>query len=246
MTEEDLGARLVTATAALVYEHLAEELSVSDLADHVGYSPFHYSRLFTRAAGVAPGQYLTAARIDVAKRLLLDEDAAVVDVATAVGFDSLSSFSRRFRESVGAPPGGLRRLADRIADRPPRPFVVGTGDGPRLRVRLDLGPLASAQAETSIWVGWYPRPAPIGLPRAGVLAADTDEVTVPLVVGAPWLLAFAVPTGADPRAQLAPTTPLVAVHPRPVTAPGTLTLHLGPPPGTSVPLLSALPVLCRS
>ncbi|MFQ6485264.1 helix-turn-helix transcriptional regulator [Brachybacterium epidermidis] len=81
----------------------APTLTATDLADQAGYSPFHFSRLFTARLGIGPGQYLTALRIDAAKRLLLSDSDPVVDVATAVGFDFLSSFSRRFRETVGVP-----------------------------------------------------------------------------------------------------------------------------------------------
>ncbi|WP_262424225.1 helix-turn-helix transcriptional regulator [Brachybacterium sp. Z12] len=101
--------------------HFAHEnaatLDVADLAAQAGYSPFHFTRIFSARMGIGPGQYLTALRIDAAKRMLLAGDDAVIDVASAVGFDSLSSFSRRFRSTVGVAPGQLRRLADRISDR---------------------------------------------------------------------------------------------------------------------------------
>ena len=87
----------------LAHENAAT-LDVADLAEHAGYSPFHFTRLFGARMGIGPGQYLTALRIDAAKRMLLAGDDAVIDVAAAVGFDSLSSFGRRFRSSSFARP----------------------------------------------------------------------------------------------------------------------------------------------
>lgn len=240
-----MTAQPVLAAASLVRERFAEPLSVGDLADHVGYSPFHFSRLFAAGTGVGPGEYLAAVRIDAAKRLLLHGDDAVVDVAVRVGFDSPSSFSRRFRASVGVPPGGLRRLADRVADRPPQPFRLGDARQALVRVRPEVPQPLLPPGELSVWVGWFPKPAPIGLPAGGLLARYGDRVELPLAPGAPWLLGFAVPGGADVEAQLVPSEPLVAVHPAPVTSGGSVTLTFGAPAPTSVPLLSALPSLCR-
>ncbi|GAA1490456.1 helix-turn-helix transcriptional regulator [Brachybacterium sacelli] len=220
------------------------ELSVTDLADHAGYSPFHFSRLFARQVGIGPGQYLTALRIDMAKRLLLTDADAVIDVATAVGFDSLSSFTRRFRATVGVPPGRLRHLADHLSDKPPLPFsLLSPGPG-AVSARLELSEGFSPRGDPSIWVGWYPHPAPIGLPLSGVLVSGTESVRLPLCPGAPFLLGFAVPLHADPLDQLAPTAPVVAVHPVPITRSGQVTLRFAAPTTPRPPLLTALPSLC--
>lgn len=221
-------------------------LRVPDLADQVGYSPFHFSRLFTARVGIGPGQYLTAVRIDQAKRLLLEGSAPVIDVATAVGFDSLSSFTRRFGAAVGITPARLRRLADTVADHAPSPFRL-TGEDPRsVDVTLELPSDLVGRGDPSVWVGWYPHPAPIGLPRSGVLARSLDQITLPLCAGAPWLLGFAVPAQSGVLDHLAPTDPVVAVHPSPVTSSCALTLHFGSAHRGVVPLLSALPSLCLS
>lgn len=230
------------------------DLSVCDLADHAGYSPYHFSRRFTARAGIGPGQYLIALRIDAAKRMLLaEESAAVIDVAAEVGFDSLSSFSRRFRSTVGIPPAALRRLAHRVADRAPRPFALLPGEdgddaGARAGVQVELRLPAddSPSGDPSVWIGWYRCPAPIGLPVAGILVSGRRSVTLPLVPGAPWLLGFATRAGADPLEQLVPCAPMVAVHPGPITTTSPVTLDFVVGSETGIPLLSALPALCRS
>ena len=152
--------------------HFAHEnaatLDVADLAAHAGYSPFHFTRIFSARMGIGPGQYLTALRIDAAKRMLLAGDDAVIDVASAVGFDSLSSFSRRFRSTgQGVDAGVVRRLADRISDRPPRPFVLPRPHPQAVRVHLSLP--ATAQARGTPRCGGLVPSAPSGLPLSGAL-----------------------------------------------------------------------------
>lgn len=74
-------------------------LTVPDLADHAGYSPFHFSRLFTAAMRITPGQYPAALRIDTAKRLLMTADDPVIDCAVAAGL-------RRQTPGQRPPPAG--------------------------------------------------------------------------------------------------------------------------------------------
>ena len=225
----------------------APSLQVSDLADHAGYSPFHFSRMFSARLGIGPGQYLIALRIARAKELLLADEDPVIDVACAVGFDSLSSFSRRFRSTVGVAPGQLRRLAQTVADRPPRPFTLLRPHPVGVRASLVLPEGADRRGDPSIWVGWYPWPAPIGLPASGVLVTGVDHVDLPLCEGAPFLLGYAVPPSADPQDMLAPRAPMVAAHPRPLTGPAEVTLHFGTSTlDGAMPMLSALPSLCRA
>lgn len=239
----DPTATMLASALALAQERPAE-LHVADLADLVGYSPFHFSRIFAKHTGIGPGQYLIALRIDAAKRLLLSGDDPVVDVGAAVGFDSLSSFSRRFRATVGVPPAQLRRLAHDISDKPPRPFSLLQHGAGLVQADITLPPGFSPRGDASIWVGWYPHPAPIGLPRSGLLISGAPSVQLPLCPGAPFLLGFAVPSHADALDQLVPSAPMVAVHPVPLTQPCRLTLDFSIPTSARPPLLSALPSLC--
>ncbi|WFP15732.1 helix-turn-helix transcriptional regulator [Citricoccus muralis] len=222
-------------------------LTVTDLADHLGYSPFHFARLFRQRTGITPGQFLTALRLDAAKRLLLHDDDAVIDVAAAVGFDSLSSFSRRFRSVVGVAPGQLRRLAHTIADRPPRPFALCRPTAQSVHLDLELPEDFSPRGDAYLWIGWYPQPAPLGLPAAGVLVQSVRHLRLPLCPGAPFLLGFAVAAGADPLDQLTPEAPMVAAHPAPLTTSTVVRLVFSREPADplGLPLLSALPSLCR-
>lgn len=233
----------LASTVAFAREHAAAGISVQDLADHAGYSLFHFTRMFTRGVRIPPGRYLTALRIDEAKRLLLTSTDAVIDVATAVGFDSLSSFAKRFHTTVGVPPARLRRLADELSDATLHPFSLGDSALPAVRVRLSLPAELRPGNEVLIWIGWYPQPAPIGLPAAGRLVTSAENIELPVSPGNPWLLAFSVATTADPLDHLAPHSPVVAGHPAPLGPGSAVTLHFARATGAQPPLLSALPSL---
>lgn len=233
---------LVASAISLMRGHLSDGLSVADLADHVGYSRYHFSRLFAEATGLAPMEYLAALRFAEAKRLLMVTDEPVIDVCAEVGFSSLSTFSRRFRDAVGTAPAALRRLALDIAEHPVSPFEVTDPSQPRVLVHLDLT-AETLRMPRHTWIGWYPRPVPIGLPAAGMLLAGGGPVRLPTCLHNPWLLAVSMLADADALDQLAPSQPLVAVHRRPVTPaapPHQIVLRFAPADPHNVPLLSAL------
>ncbi len=236
----------VLRSAVRIMRAMATEgLSAVDAADHAGYSPYHFNRLFAATMRVPPGAYLTALRIDAAKRLLLADTAPVIDVAAAVGYDSLSSFARRFRSTVGTSPGGFRVLADTVAESTVQPFKLGDPRQPAVRVLPRLPDSLRPGPAVVLWIGWFPRPAAIGLPAAGVVSTSAAEVELPLCPGNRWLLSFAVSAHAGPEEQLVPQRPLVARCPAPLTAATTVELHYRRATDLDLPLLPALPVLNR-
>ncbi len=92
------------------------------LAAKVGLSREHFHRLFKRTVGLAPGQYLRLARIEVAKRLLRD-GALLVDAAASCGFADQAHFTRWFRRYLGISPG--RFAADMAVGRAREPGAGG-------------------------------------------------------------------------------------------------------------------------
>lgn len=240
-----LTTHLASRSTAFFREHLADDIAVADAADEVGYSQFHFTRLFTSAVGVSPGRYLTAIRFERAKQLLLTERFNVRDICHQVGFTSPATFTRRFAADVTVAPAALRRLADRIGDTTITGFTLpGPRGGPTVTGRVRIGESFRRLVgdNPSIWIGTFAQPTPSGRPVTGTLIHGDGHFAVPLA-GAPWLLAAAIPAAADPLAQLGSGAPLVAIHPAPLTGPATVDLELGPAAPWSFPLLTALPSL---
>jgi hypothetical protein len=74
------------------------------------FSKFHFSRVFQRVTGVSPGRFLSAMRLNEAKRLLVTTSLTVADISHLVGYNSVGTFSSRFRQSVGVSPTTYRQL----------------------------------------------------------------------------------------------------------------------------------------
>ncbi|MBD1907863.1 AraC family transcriptional regulator [Funiculus sociatus GB2-A5] len=91
-----------------IEEHLAENLSIADLASVVHISPFHFARAFKTATGQPPHRYITHRRMERAKMLLSVTRLPVAEVAYRVGFSNQSHFTAQFRRATGTTPKGYR------------------------------------------------------------------------------------------------------------------------------------------
>ncbi|MCT2587131.1 helix-turn-helix transcriptional regulator [Actinophytocola gossypii] len=100
----------------------AEPLDLDALAAAAGFSRYHFAREFRAAFGETPGGYLTRRRVERAKDLLASANLTVTEICVVVGFSSLGSFSRRFRELVGCAPSEYRR---RVVARGGPPRIPG-------------------------------------------------------------------------------------------------------------------------
>jgi AraC-like DNA-binding protein len=207
--------------ARFLAEHASEPIALTDVADHVGYSPFHLARTFERQVGVPPGQYLAAHRFQRAKELLLAGDEPVIDICFAVGFSSVGTFTRRFVTAVGLSPTEFRRLPDAMVTSPPQPVNIpgharhgGVVAG---SVHISAAACAALGEAATIYVGLFPRRAARGFPVSGSLLGETREFLLTDVPqGAYWLLATALPVRDGPCAQLVPARSVVGACPSPI------------------------------
>ncbi len=89
--------------------HLAQRITLDDLADAACMSRFHFSRVFRNTFGQSPGQYLIATRLNKARHLLRCTDETVERVAELSGFPSARAMARAMRRQCGASPCQYRR-----------------------------------------------------------------------------------------------------------------------------------------
>src|SRR5438309_5808002 len=81
----------------------AQPLDLPTLAQIANVSEAHFIRTFRAAFGETPNRYLQRRRVERAMFLLRSSDRSVTDICMDVGFSSLGTFSRVFREIVGEP-----------------------------------------------------------------------------------------------------------------------------------------------
>ena len=91
-----------------IEEHLAEDLSLSELAAVAYLSSYHFARLFKASTGFAPHQYVIGRRIERAKLLLSTTNWSLAAIAHAVGFAHESHLALHFKRLTGLLPNSYR------------------------------------------------------------------------------------------------------------------------------------------
>src|SRR5919201_4732969 len=98
------------AQKALWYieSHLAEPLTLDEIANIAGISRFHLVRAFAAATGFSVMRYVRARRLSEAARALAAGAPDILHVALEAGYGSHEAFTRAFREEFGKSPDSVR------------------------------------------------------------------------------------------------------------------------------------------
>lgn len=87
-----------------VENHFTEGMTLDDIAEVVGFSPYYFARFFKKNTGQTFMQFLTDYRINQAKYILSHEKIPMIEVAEKSGFSSVKTFHHVFKEQVGVSP----------------------------------------------------------------------------------------------------------------------------------------------
>ena len=104
---ELLREKLVLRAVEYIQDQLGTDLTVSGIAQAVGMSPYHFTRLFKASTGRTPYQYVVDARVKKAKELLTTGKFTISEVAYHVGFADQGHLTRHFKRVFGLPPKRL-------------------------------------------------------------------------------------------------------------------------------------------
>ncbi|HMM81810.1 MAG: helix-turn-helix transcriptional regulator [Cryobacterium sp.] len=104
---EELNRRLLRARDEMD-RAFSDPLDVRTVAAIAHVSPAHFSRRFRAVFGESPHRYLQRRRVERSMFMLRESESTVTDICFAVGFSSLGTFSRTFREIVGQTPTDYR------------------------------------------------------------------------------------------------------------------------------------------
>jgi len=102
-----LNRRLLRARDAMDRAY-AEPLDVRAVAAVAYLSEAHFIRCFRATFGETPHRYLQRRRVERSMFLLRESDRTVTEICFDVGFSSLGTFSRTFREIIGETPSAYR------------------------------------------------------------------------------------------------------------------------------------------
>lgn len=103
-TKGRLGKRKLKLVIDYIQAHLTEEVTLAQMAEVAGLSPFHFSRIFKESVGVSPNRYVNHCRVEKAKRLLEQQQISINQISAACGYKNSSYFIRQFRKIMGVTP----------------------------------------------------------------------------------------------------------------------------------------------
>ena len=93
---------------AYIDAHYMDDISLDDIASAIGFSKFHFSRLFKQYTGYSFCAYICRRRIRIAEELLVKPDLSITEIAMQSGFPSISTFNRVFRQQRNCSPSAYR------------------------------------------------------------------------------------------------------------------------------------------
>jgi AraC-like DNA-binding protein len=108
ITQANSEPPVITKAKQYINERQGEDLSLGQVAAAVHTSPFYFCKLFRKATGVTFTEYVSRARTEKAKNLLLNPNLRVSEIAYEAGFQSLTHFNRVFKKIVGESPTSYR------------------------------------------------------------------------------------------------------------------------------------------
>ncbi|BCU78349.1 AraC family transcriptional regulator [Luteolibacter sp. LG18] len=92
-----------------LHERFAETVSTAELAKQAGLSESQFERIFKKALGTSPRQYLQRIRIEHASRLLLETEETIASIAQRCGYYDHSHFCKTFAAQLGSAPSEYRK-----------------------------------------------------------------------------------------------------------------------------------------
>ena len=110
--QENSAQMRLLEIAHYIQTHAKEKLSLKELGRVFHMSPKYFSVFFQKHFSRNFTEYLTAIRIEHAKKLLVESDADMELISQQTGFASSSYFIRIFRRSLGMTPGQYRKKAN--------------------------------------------------------------------------------------------------------------------------------------
>jgi len=235
-------------------ERLCDPISLRDMSRVAYLSEFHFNRVFHQITGLPPAKFISAMRLDEAKRLLLNTNLSITDICFEVGYNSLSTFTRRFTQRVGLGPREFRYLAERTTPASVESLCAHyaelTGQA-TLNTSVEGFVDAPKPGGGMIFVGLFPAHIPQSRPAGGALLTSPGAFRIgPVPDGTYHLLAAALPHVADTVGYLLPDSAnlLVGTAHGPVIvrqgrANAQFSISLRPMALTDPPLLISLPFL---
>jgi len=97
------NSEVVYASLRFIENNIEEKLTAELVAYNVGYSKYHFSRMFKSTIGISISEYIKERRLICAAKDILNGQR-VIDVALKYGYETHSGFDKAFKKKFGYPP----------------------------------------------------------------------------------------------------------------------------------------------
>ncbi|MEK8050877.1 AraC family transcriptional regulator [Ideonella sp. DXS22W] len=113
---DDAAIAQIHAVVSRITDHIADPITLADVAAELGMSESRFSRFFRRATGNTFVDFVNRVRVHRACQLLMESDRLITHICYEVGFNNVANFNRRFLEVKGMTPSDFRKQsANRFA-----------------------------------------------------------------------------------------------------------------------------------
>ena len=128
-----MSTEILKEILAYIDEHIYEKISLLELAEMAGYSPFYFSKLFSEIMGMPITGYIRIRKLQYALGSLL-EGRKVLDVSLMYAFDSHEGFTRSFTQLFGSTPSKVKKY---LTSYKVPEYCVPNIEGRRMRMGAD-------------------------------------------------------------------------------------------------------------
>lgn len=127
----------ISAAISYIEEHLAESLSVEEIARAATLSPFYFQRGFAMLCGMSVGEYIRKRRLSQAGLVVLASDRPIIDIAMDAGYDSPDGFTKAFTRFHGITPTALRKNGGTVVSFAPLVLKLSLEGGRNMEYRIE-------------------------------------------------------------------------------------------------------------
>ncbi len=105
---DDHLSRPVSMCIDYIYAHLAERITIKELAEYAGVSTSFISREFSNELGKSISDYIREKKIEMSQDMLINTDMSILDIACQLSFSSQSHYIQAFKSLIGKTPKKYR------------------------------------------------------------------------------------------------------------------------------------------
>ena len=117
--------QLIEKALYYIDEHICDELTYERLAEVFGYSSFHFHKIFSSVTELSITEYIRKRRLTIAHKKLCETTKTVAEICYSVGFNSIQTFNRVFKDTFGIQPLVARERQAKITYRSVEEIITG-------------------------------------------------------------------------------------------------------------------------